>query len=269
MDKRNGVTLSVALAAGLALFLLLGTALHGGLSGNVAPANFYAIFPHNLLAAIFGVVFLFAIVALRVGVRRFWRDVSPGTANASTPAVTEAAKNALTLKYPDGGHGDGCNESHDAFTLARRRFHHFTFYGLMLCSAATVVATLYRYVFGLEAPYTFFSVPVLLGTAGGIGLIVLPWFSFFFGMDNGAMIAALTEVMPAEVCVAGFSLAFSLAAALFGGFTPAVSTFLIEATHDKAAPGYWLSFAALCGLAATLGLYRLRTGREASTASSA
>ncbi|WP_174908795.1 tricarballylate utilization 4Fe-4S protein TcuB [Burkholderia diffusa] len=167
--KRNGLTLSVALAAGLALFLLLGTALHGGLSGDVAPANFYAIFPHNLLAAMFGIVFLFAILALGVGVTRFWRDVSAGTASA--PAVAEAAKNALTLKYLDGGHGDGCNEESDAFTLARRRFHHLTFYGFMLCFAATAVATLYHYAFGLEAPYPFLSVPVLLGTAGGIGLI--------------------------------------------------------------------------------------------------
>jgi len=167
--KRNGLTLSVALAAGLALFLLLGTALHGGLSGDVEPANFYAIFPHNLLAAMFGIVFLFAILALGVGVTRFWRDVSAGTASA--PAVAEAAKNALTLKYLDGGHGDGCNEENDAFTLARRRFHHLTFYGFMLCFAATAVATLYHYAFGLEAPYPFLSVPVLLGTAGGIGLI--------------------------------------------------------------------------------------------------
>ncbi|KVF68652.1 tricarballylate utilization protein B [Burkholderia sp. FL-7-2-10-S1-D7] len=167
--KRNGLTLSVALAAGLALFLLLGTALHGGLSGDVAPANFYAIFPHNLLAAMFGIVFLFAILALGVGVTRFWRDVSAGTASA--PAVAEAAKNALTLTYLDGGHGDGCNEESDAFTLARRRFHHLTFYGFMLCFAATAVATLYHYAFGLDAPYPFLSVPVLLGTAGGIGLI--------------------------------------------------------------------------------------------------
>ena len=90
-------------------------------------------------------------------------------------------------------------------------------------------------------------------------LIVLLWFSFFFGMYNGAMVAALTEVMPVEVRVAGFSLAFSLATALFGGFTPAVSTYLIQITQDKAAPGYWLSFAALCGLCATLGLYRRNT----------
>nr|WP_311527793.1 MFS transporter [uncultured Ralstonia sp.] len=87
-------------------------------------------------------------------------------------------------------------------------------------------------------------------------LTVLLWFSFFFGMYNGAMVAALTEIMPVEVRVAGFSLAFSLATALFGGFTPAVSTYLIEVTHDKASPGYWLSFAAVCGLCATLGLYR-------------
>lgn len=172
--KRNGLTLSVALSAGLALFLLLGTALHGRLSGDVAPANFYAIFPHNLLAAMFGIVFLFAILALGVGVTRFWRDVAAGTTSASAPAVAEAAKNALTLKYLDGGHGDGCNENNDAFTLARRRFHHLTFYGFVLCFAATAVATVYHYAFKLEAPYPLFSLPVLLGTAGGIGLIVGP-----------------------------------------------------------------------------------------------
>jgi MFS transporter, MHS family, citrate/tricarballylate:H+ symporter len=89
-------------------------------------------------------------------------------------------------------------------------------------------------------------------------LIVLLWFSFFFGMYNGAMIPALTEVMPVEVRVVGFSLAYSLATAIFGGMTPAISTFLIEVTHDKAAPGYWLSFAAVCGLVATLILFRKR-----------
>lgn len=87
-------------------------------------------------------------------------------------------------------------------------------------------------------------------------LIVLLWFSFFFGMYNGAMVAALTEVMPANIRVAGFSLAFSLATAVFGGFTPAISTYLIQLTGDKAAPGYWLTFAAVCGLVATCTLYR-------------
>ena len=87
-------------------------------------------------------------------------------------------------------------------------------------------------------------------------LTVLLWFSVFFGFYNGAMVVGLTEVMPTQVRVVGFSLAYSLATALFGGFTPAVSTWLIEFSKDKAAPAYWLSTAALCGLLATLYLFR-------------
>ena len=87
-------------------------------------------------------------------------------------------------------------------------------------------------------------------------LTVLLWISVVFGMANGAMVVGLTEVMPRNVRVVGFSLAYSLATALFGGFTPAISTWLIELTHDKAAPAYWLSTAALCGFLATLFLFR-------------
>ncbi|MGS4818311.1 MFS transporter [Raoultella terrigena] len=87
-------------------------------------------------------------------------------------------------------------------------------------------------------------------------LAVLLWLSFLYGLYNGAMIPALTEIMPVEVRVAGFSLAYSLATAVFGGFTPVISTALIEFTGDKASPGYWMSFAAVCALLATLYLYR-------------
>ena len=87
-------------------------------------------------------------------------------------------------------------------------------------------------------------------------LSVLLWLSFIYGMYKGAMIPALTEIMPAEVRVTGFSLAYSLATAVFGGFTPVISTALIEYTGDKASPGYWMSFAAICGLLATCYLYR-------------
>jgi MHS family citrate/tricarballylate:H+ symporter-like MFS transporter len=91
-------------------------------------------------------------------------------------------------------------------------------------------------------------------------LQALLWLSFLFGMYNGAMVVALTEVMPKQVRVVGFSLAYSLATAVFGGFTPAICTWLIDTTADKAAPGYWLSLAAVCGMAATLALYRRRQG---------
>src|SRR5208282_1405016 len=75
-------------------------------------------------------------------------------------------------------------------------------------------------------------------------LLVLLLFSFYFGMYNGAMVVTLAEVMPPQVRVVGFSLAFSLATAVFGGMTPVLSTFLIKLTDDRAAPAYWLSLAA-------------------------
>ena len=87
-------------------------------------------------------------------------------------------------------------------------------------------------------------------------LIVELWLSFLYASYNGAMVVALTEVVPVSVRTVGFSLAYSLATALFGGFTPAVSTSLIEWTGDKAAPGLWMTFAAVSGLIATLLLYR-------------
>lgn len=174
--RRAGLATSLALAAGLALFLLMAVAMGGGLWHAPMAGNFYAIFPHNLLAAMFGIVFLFAILALGVGVTRFWRQVSPGMrpGESRAAAATGAAGDALRLRYLDGGHGEGCNNEDDAFTLARRRFHHFTFYGFMLCFAATTVATFYHYALGLHAPYAYTSLPVVLGTLGGIGLLIGP-----------------------------------------------------------------------------------------------
>ena len=87
-------------------------------------------------------------------------------------------------------------------------------------------------------------------------LLVELWFSFFFGAYNGAMIPLLAEIMPAEVRTAGFSLAFSLATAIFGGFTPAVCTYLIEVTGNKAAPALWLSLAAVISLTAAVLVQR-------------
>jgi len=169
---RNGLTVALAAAGGLSLFLVLALALTGGLLHEPLEGNFYAVFPHNLMVALFGAVFLYAVLALAMGARRFWRDVTPGT--SAPGAKAGAAHDALALTYLDGGHGDGCNEESDAFTLARRRFHHFTFYGFMLCFASTSVATVYHYAFGWQAPYALTSLPVVLGTLGGIGLLIGP-----------------------------------------------------------------------------------------------
>jgi MFS family permease len=83
-------------------------------------------------------------------------------------------------------------------------------------------------------------------------LTVELWLSFLYGSYNGAMVVFLTEIMPVDVRTSGFALAYSMATAIFGGFTPALSTYLIYITGNRAVPGVWLSFAAACGLAATL-----------------
>jgi metabolite-proton symporter len=87
-------------------------------------------------------------------------------------------------------------------------------------------------------------------------LAVELWLSFLYGSYNGAMVVALTEIMPVSVRTTGFSLAYSLATATFGGFTPAACTYLIHALDNKAAPGIWLTGAAVLGLLATLVLFR-------------
>jgi citrate/tricarballylate utilization protein len=170
--ERGGLVGALALAFGVALFLVLALVRNGTLWHAPMAGDFYAVFPHNLMVAMFGPVFVFACVALGIGVVRFWRGQSPG--EASGEAMLEATANALRLTYLDGGHGEGCNDEDDRFTLRRRRYHHFTFYGFLLCFAATTVATIYHYGFGWQAPYALASLPVVLGTLGGIGLVVGP-----------------------------------------------------------------------------------------------
>ena len=177
--QRNGLTLALAVAGALAFFLLLTLYLQDALFRVPPQINFYTLFPHNLLVALFAPVFLYAVLALGLGVRRFWREVTPGkdAAPAAVAAVrggaaAEATHDVLRLKYLDGGHGEGCNNEDDAWTLWRRRFHHATFYGFLLCFAATSVATLYHYLAGWAAPYDLPSLPKLLGVTGGLGLLV-------------------------------------------------------------------------------------------------
>jgi MFS family permease len=92
-------------------------------------------------------------------------------------------------------------------------------------------------------------------------LIAELWISFLYSGYNGAMVVYLVEVMPTDVRTAGFSLAYSLATAIFGGFTPAICTYLIERTGNKAIPGLWLSFAAVLALGAIVSL----RGRQSAT----
>ena len=172
--QRNGLTVSLAVVSAFSVFLAMALVISGNLWGHSLSGNFFNLFPHNLLVALFVPIFLWALLALSIGVKRFLNDVSPATTGHAIDGVdaVQATSDVLKLKYLDGGHGEGCHNEDDAYTLSRSRAHHLTFYGFMLCFAATAVATIYHYVLNWHAPYEWPSLPKLLGVAGGLCLLL-------------------------------------------------------------------------------------------------
>lgn len=119
-------------------------------------------------------------------------------------------------------------------------------------------------LFATLAVFTAYPALKWMVSAPGIGrlLAVELWLSLLFGGYNGAMVPALTEIMPRELRTTGFSVAYSLATALFGGCTAAISTWLIETTHNKASPGLWISCVAILAVGAVLILGQRFEGRQ-------
>jgi len=174
--NRNGTVVAVVGTLSLALTFVL-TAWYADPARFFAAhpdeqGSFYAVLPHGVMAGVFGAVFAFATLALVIGFARFWSEGGERLGEFIRPgALGAATREAATLRYLDGG-GDGCTYPNSVPSLARRRFHHLTFYGFMLCFAATVVATVYHFALGWKAPYPLLSLPVMLGVVGGIGLLV-------------------------------------------------------------------------------------------------
>ena len=171
--RRQNTVLALGTAAGLALFFILAILLGGPQALTTKPAgSFYSIFPHGLLVTVFGLTFVFAIVAMTIGAVRFRRAIGSGEGASTHSAFGEA----MTLENLRGG-GEGCyvraGFDHPPERM-RRWFHHFTFYGFLLCFASTALATIYHYALKSPAPYGLTHPVVILGTLGGIGLVVGP-----------------------------------------------------------------------------------------------
>ncbi|HSB78754.1 MAG TPA: tricarballylate utilization 4Fe-4S protein TcuB [Candidatus Methylomirabilis sp.] len=176
--RRNGLAVSLITGAGLAVFLLSLTVFVGPAvllsAHDLRQGSFYAVLGHDAMALIFSLVSLLVVSAFVVGCVRFWRDMGESFDAILNPmALGRAAMDVLRLKHLDGG-GEGCIYPDEEPTLVRRRFHHLTFYGFLLCFASTTVAAFYDYVLRWPAPYAFWSLPVLLGTLGGLGLLIGP-----------------------------------------------------------------------------------------------
>jgi citrate/tricarballylate utilization protein len=132
--------------------------------------GFYAVIPHAAMVALFGAVSGLVLLALAAGLARCWTELGNPLNFA---ALAQAAGDVLTLEYLRSG-GAGCTYPDERHSQARRWFHHCTFYGFLLCFASTTVAAFYHYGLNRLAPYGYLSPPVVLGTLGGIGLLIGP-----------------------------------------------------------------------------------------------
>lgn len=172
----NGLVVSLTLVLTIIAFMLCVVFLKGGnrLLTAVPGGDFYQVASHNTLVTAFGIAALYSLLALAIGWLRFCRDIGERISDLFLPStLITTVKEVLRLEYLDGG-GWGCTYPGEESSRLRRWFHHFTFYGFMLCFASTTIAAIYDRVFHLKAPYSYTSLPVLLGTLGGIGLAIGP-----------------------------------------------------------------------------------------------
>ncbi len=164
--QRSGVAIALAAIAGFAL-ILGAIAFWTPESGE----GFYGVMSHGSMLAIFLPAFLLPLIAVALGLRRYWRSI--GGKDVRWSDVRAAFGAAATMRNLDGGHGDGCNfEDEDRFSQARRWFHQATLYGFLLCFLSTSAGTLKHYLLDLPAPYGLLSLPKLFGVSGGILLCI-------------------------------------------------------------------------------------------------
>ena len=184
----NGVATSLITAASIVVIVLIiilassPEVLYSAYSDQ--QGSFYAVMSHHAMVYTFGAVALFVFTAITIGFVRFCSDTGGKLGEMIKPAIiSQAISETLKLRYLDGA-GEGCAYPAELPSNARRNFHHLTFYGFMLCFAATAVGTIYHYVFGWQTPPPFLwgtqkvdiirSLPLILGSLGGIGLLIGP-----------------------------------------------------------------------------------------------
>ncbi len=164
------VTLTVVL---LSLAMNLWTAPGTLASSHTGPGAFYAVLPHSWMAGIAGVIVLFGMASVLVSSIRFAHHCGLTRRHLLSPAHWRATITAVaTLQYLGGGHGDGCHNEDTHNSNLRRHFHQFTMWGFGLCFLATATAAVYELWLGRLSPFPYFSLPVLFGTSGGVGLVI-------------------------------------------------------------------------------------------------
>ncbi|MEE3503756.1 tricarballylate utilization 4Fe-4S protein TcuB [Acidiphilium acidophilum] len=170
--ERNGTVVSLVTALAVTAVLLLtagltapGTLVHAAVGARA----FYRVIPWAVMAGVATLALGYAVLAMTIGAVRYWRQ--SGSAQVTTAAILRGVHDAFTLRNLGGG-GQGCNDKDESFSTTRRLLHHAMAYGFLACFAATCTAAFAADILGWPAPYPWFSLPVILGTLGGLGLLV-------------------------------------------------------------------------------------------------
>ncbi|MDF1591991.1 MAG: tricarballylate utilization 4Fe-4S protein TcuB [Desulfobacterales bacterium] len=173
--RQNGLAVALVTTLSVLLVLLL-TFLSKGPAAVFAIHSgenaFYQIISYWAIVIPLSALGLFVLTTLLKGIANFWRETGGTPGELFSPqANAQAIWDVLQLKYLDGG-GHGCNYPDDRFSFIRKWFHHFVFYGFILCFISTTIAAIYDHFLHWPAPYPFWSWPVVLGTMGGVALLI-------------------------------------------------------------------------------------------------
>ena len=175
--KRNGLAVSLITGGSTLLILILILLFMGPdvlMATHLGEGSFYRVVPYVAMTIPPIIIALYGLVVFTLGARRFWRETGGGVSDMiNLAALWRATRDAFGLAYLKGG-GAGCSYPDETFSHSRRLFHHMVFFGFLLDLAATSVAAFYDHFFGWQAPYPVLSWPVVLGTVGGIGLLIGP-----------------------------------------------------------------------------------------------
>ncbi|GEO80103.1 tricarballylate utilization 4Fe-4S protein TcuB [Pararhodospirillum oryzae] len=160
--------LAILVVPGLVLLGVPPTQLFGL---HLGPGAFYEVISLETMTALGGITLGLGALSLLISTWRFWHAISAGRRGSRLRAWPRALREAFALPNLLGG-GPGCTDRDSRPSGLRRRFHQALVGGVGLCLASTLAASMYHHVFGWVAPYSWLSLPVLLGTAGGVLILV-------------------------------------------------------------------------------------------------
>jgi MHS family proline/betaine transporter-like MFS transporter len=105
---------------------------------------------------------------------------------------------------------------------------------------------------------SFYPIFLLITRRPGLATLLpaLIWDCLLQVAYVSALPAVMASLFPPRTRVTGLSLSYNLGVTIFGGFAPAIFTWLTEVTHDNTAPSFYLMATAVLSIAAVFTVKR-------------